>query len=161
MRDAIGGAFERRHRRHRRQRGASAWITGVDVDDCAAVGVDVAERARARLDRVTVRRTTGVGQAFAIKNGAVVEAVASGSIDSAVCGIAVYGASAKWDSGTITKSPVGACVAKPQMPLDCLRNATRYVDVGIPAQADRYDLPSSIYDAPASVCPTVEARATP
>ncbi len=141
-------------------RDASAWLSSIAVVDSETAGIDVAERAKARLDRVVVLRTTGSGaQGVSAHNGAIVDAYLVNVADSATCGLAVAGASMTSNQGVISKAPVGACVTRPQMSTRCLQRGTKYVDVGVPVTAETYALPS-VEDTEVS-CTTIDAKPFP
>lgn len=142
-------------------RGAQAWLSGLTIEDSASAGIDVAERARARIEQVTVRRTTGDGaQGIAVHNDAVVEAFNANVIDSKACGFAAISAALTSNNGVLTQAPVGACVSNPRMNLSCLQRGTQYRVVGAPLQGDHYDVPA--FNAPTPPpCPSVDARAVP
>jgi hypothetical protein len=146
-------------------RQASAWANAVTVEDSAVAGVNVSQRARLRLERSNVRRTTsqgGVG-GFAVnaRDGATLDWVTTVVSDADVCGISVNGAAATVTGGSVTRAAVGACVKDLAMSLECLKKA-QYREVGVPLQAERYELPSLSTDAgPPPVCPRVDAEPQP
>lgn len=141
-------------------RGASAWVSASTIDGAAGAGVDVASSARARLERVVVKKVTGDGaQGIAAHDGATIEAIDSTASDSALCGVAAISAALTMTSGTIARAPVGACARDPRMSLSCLQRGTKYMDVTTPLQTERYAPPSLEPATPA--CPTVEVKPLP
>lgn len=132
------------------QRSASAFFNGLTLQDSALAALQVKGSARARLDNVTIRKTTATGGAdsvggfgIMVRDGAAVEWSRTTVNDSALCGFSVQGSTLTTNGGAVVKAPVGACLQDPvRQTTRCLqRGGTEYREVTIPLQAPSYSLP--------------------
>ena len=134
--------------------GALLRADGLTVTESRLAGVAVADGARARLENVKIRDVAGV----AMPNGRLsssmgVHALRGAQVDlrrfsveGAMVGLAAVKGFVRAEHGRITDVEVGASFRpspdRPRYGPSCMMIDVKYMDVGIPLQATRYELPS-------------------